>query len=596
MATRIKLIECPRDAWQALPGIVPTETKVAYLRTLISAGFKHLDAVSFVSPKAVPQMVDSEEVLKLLDPPDDVEMIGIVVNEKGADRAIATEAVRTLGFPYSISPTFLEKNQHQTPEQALDILEAIAGKADKAGLEVVVYISMAFGNPYGDFWDAGEVVEAVGIIEQMNITSISLADTVGLAKSELIGEVAGVVSQKYDYLDIGVHLHSRPEQAEEKIVSAYNAGVRRFDSAIGGLGGCPFAQDALVGNIPTEKVLESLSAAGRGSSDSQAAGFGDPHQRRHCGAVRKAGRVTWLQKKRKICDHRFRKAPAIVQFLIPEYPYKSLAGDPVIFMAATTMAYETILLEYNDSVATLTLNRPEKRNALSFQLIGELMRALDEVEQSQARALILTGAGKAFCSGMDLAELRSLLGKSPEQHLEDSSHAARLFRRIFDFPKPTIAAVNGAAIAGGTGVATMCDFTLAAPEAKFGYTEVRIGFVPAVVASILVWQVGHKIARDLLLTGRLFGAEEALRLGLVNEVVAADNLMGRARELAGVLLESSPSSLRATKKLLAGFLNETLDEQLAEAMRQNAAIRTTHDFREGITAFLEKRKPRWTGN
>jgi hydroxymethylglutaryl-CoA lyase len=262
MTSRVKLIECPRDAWQGLPGIIPTETKVAYLRTLISAGFKHIDAVSFVSPKAVPQMADSEDVLKLLDPPDDVEIIGIVVNEKGVDRAIQTEAVRTVGFPYSVSPTFLEKNQNQTPEQALDVLEAVAVKADKAGIEVVVYISMAFGNPYGDPWDAGEVVEAVGIVEQMNITSISLADTVGLASPELIGEVTSVVTQKYDYLDIGVHLHSRPGGAGEKIAAAYSAGVRRFDSAIGGLGGCPFAQDALVGNIPTERVLETLAHLG----------------------------------------------------------------------------------------------------------------------------------------------------------------------------------------------------------------------------------------------------------------------------------------------------------------------------------------------
>jgi methylglutaconyl-CoA hydratase len=260
------------------------------------------------------------------------------------------------------------------------------------------------------------------------------------------------------------------------------------------------------------------------------------------------------------------------------------------------MPYETLLLDYQDSIATLTLNRPEKRNALSFQLIGELMRALDNVEQSPAQVLILTGAGKAFCAGMDLAELGSLLGKSPEEHLEDSARAARLFRRLYDFPKPTIAAVNGAAIAGGTGVATMCDFTLAVPDARFGYTEVRIGFVPAVVASILVWQVGQKTARDLLLTGRLFDAQEARGLGLVNEIVAAGKLMERARELAGVLLENSPSSLHATKQLLTGFLGETLDRQLEEAVRQNAGIRTTRDFREGISAFLEKRKPRWTGN
>ncbi len=262
MADSVKIIECPRDAWQGLKHIIPTETKVAYLRALIGAGFKHLDAVSFVSPKAVPQLADSEDVLKQLDPTDDVEIIGIVVNEKGADRAIATQAVRTLGFPYSVSPTFLQKNQNQTLEQALDVLEQIKAKADKDDLDMVVYISMAFGNPYSEEWNAEEIVEAVGILEQMNIASISLADTVGLASPELIAQVVDAVIGKFDYLDIGVHLHSRPERAAEKILAAYDAGARRFDSAIGGLGGCPFAQDELVGNIPTERVLEALAQRG----------------------------------------------------------------------------------------------------------------------------------------------------------------------------------------------------------------------------------------------------------------------------------------------------------------------------------------------
>ena len=172
---------------------------------------------------------------------------------------------------------------------------------------------------------------------------------------------------------------------------------------------------------------------------------------------------------------------------------------------------------------------------------------------------------------------------------------AKLFRRVYDFPKPTIAAVNGAAIAGGTGIATMCDFTLAVPEAKFGYTEVRIGFVPALVSSILVWQVGHKIARDLLMTGRLFDAAEAHRYGLVNEVVAPEQLMPRAEALANSLLENSPSSVRLTKKLINGFLAPALDQQIAQAIEDNARIRTTQDFREGVSSFLEKRKPKWTG-
>jgi len=258
----VKLIECPRDAWQGLKGQIPTELKAAYLRALIGAGFKHIDAVSFVSPKAVPQMADSEEVLKQIDPPDDVEIIGIVVNEKGADRAVATEAVRTLGFPYSISETFLKKNQNQTLEEAYDTLEKITEKANKAGLEMVVYVSMAFGNPYNDPWSADEVLEAVALIEKTDIKSVSLADTVGLATPQQIRELTSAVLAAYDYMDIGVHLHSRPSDAVEKILAAYDAGNRRFDSALGGLGGCPFAQDELVGNIPTEKVIEALSQRG----------------------------------------------------------------------------------------------------------------------------------------------------------------------------------------------------------------------------------------------------------------------------------------------------------------------------------------------
>ena len=258
----IKLIECPRDAWQGLKGQIPTDLKANYLQALISTGFKHIDAVSFVSPNAVPQMADSEEVMKEIDPPDDVEIIGIVVNEKGAQRAINSQAVRTLGFPYSISPTFLENNQHQTLEDAIEELEKIEKKAGDAGLETVVYISMAFGNPYGDPWTVEEVVEAVGLLEVQDIHMISLADTVGLASPEKIKEVVSAVMAKYDYLEIGVHLHSRPDEAAAKVLAAYEAGCRRFDSAIGGLGGCPFAQDDLVGNIPTERVIEALQGAG----------------------------------------------------------------------------------------------------------------------------------------------------------------------------------------------------------------------------------------------------------------------------------------------------------------------------------------------
>jgi hydroxymethylglutaryl-CoA lyase len=258
MPDQVKLVECPRDGWQGLQGQIPTYLKTDYIKALISAGFKHIDAVSFVSPKAVPQMADSEEVLKELDPPDDVEIIAIVVNQKGAERAIATNAVKTLGFPYSVSPTFLQNNQRQTLEEAIDELEKIKQKAEEATLDMVVYVSMAFGNPYGDPWNAGEIIDAVDLLESYGIKTISLADTVGLAGPEQIRELVSAVLAKFDWLEIGVHLHSRPDQAVEKILAAYDAGCRRFDSVLGGLGGCPFAQDALVGNIPTERVLEAL--------------------------------------------------------------------------------------------------------------------------------------------------------------------------------------------------------------------------------------------------------------------------------------------------------------------------------------------------
>lgn len=258
----VKIIECPRDAWQGLQGQIPTATKVQYLRALIGAGFKHIDAVSFVSPRAVPQMADSEQVLEQLDPPDDVEVIGIVVNEKGAERAIATEAVQTLGFPYSVSPTFLERNQHQTPEESLDEIEKVRSKAGQAGLDVVAYISMAFGNPYGDLWNAEEVVEAVGILANMDIRQISLADTVGVATPEQVYDLVDAVIKAYDHLEIGAHLHGTRAGAADKVLAAYNAGCRRFDSAIGGLGGCPFAQNELVGNVPTEIAVEALAAHG----------------------------------------------------------------------------------------------------------------------------------------------------------------------------------------------------------------------------------------------------------------------------------------------------------------------------------------------
>jgi len=234
------------------------------------------------------------------------------------------------------------------------------------------------------------------------------------------------------------------------------------------------------------------------------------------------------------------------------------------------MSYSTIQLTYDGRVATITLNRPDKRNAISYELIEDLLAAFKEVRTSNALVLILTGAGKAFCSGMDLENLKALIGRSPEQNLQDSQIMARLFRTLYDFPKPTIAAVNGAAMAGGTGLATLCDFTLAVPGVKFGYTEVKIGFVPAIVSVFLLRQVGEKIARDLLLTGRLFDAEEAKRIGLVTEIVPAENLMTRAKQLAAQLIENSPVSLLYTKRLLSEAARAQLDRQIDASAREKA--------------------------
>ena len=258
----VKLIECPRDAWQGLPRQIPTALKVEYLRALIIAGFKHIDAVSFVSPKAVPQMADSEQVLAQLEIPDDVEIIGIVVNEKGADRAIASKRVTTLGYPCSISPTFLRRNQNQSPEENFEILKKIERRADEADVDLVVYVSMAFGNPYGDPWNEIELAEVVSRLDALGIRSISLADTVGVADAKLIERVVNAALKAQPDCEIGVHLHSTPADAIAKILAAHDAGCRRFDSAMGGLGGCPFAQNALVGNIPTESVIKALQQRG----------------------------------------------------------------------------------------------------------------------------------------------------------------------------------------------------------------------------------------------------------------------------------------------------------------------------------------------
>lgn len=262
MTNTVKIIECPRDAWQGLPNQIAPDVKADYLRKLIDAGFKHIDAVSFVSPAAVPQMADSEQVLSHLGPSSGVEIIGIVVNEKGAQRAISNEGVTTLGFPYSISPEFLRRNQHQTLEQALDALQAIYSLAEDEGRTLVAYVSMAFGNPYGDLWNVDEVLQACDLIAECGVTQISLADTVGLATTDQIEQVLSAVISEYGNLEIGAHLHARPCDAAQKVRTAFEAGCRRFDSAIGGLGGCPFAQDVLVGNLPTEVLVEELLRSG----------------------------------------------------------------------------------------------------------------------------------------------------------------------------------------------------------------------------------------------------------------------------------------------------------------------------------------------
>lgn len=260
------------------------------------------------------------------------------------------------------------------------------------------------------------------------------------------------------------------------------------------------------------------------------------------------------------------------------------------------MEYSTLKFERDGQVVMLTLNRPEKRNAISTPMIDDLFAALSAAEADKSvRVVILTGAGKAFCSGMDLETLQALAKQTPEQNLADSRRMAKMFHLVYSFPKPLITAVNGAAIAGGCGLATLSDFTLAVPEAKFGYTEVRIGFIPALVSVMLRRQVGEKHARDLLLSGRSIDAAEAFRLGLVTEITPADGLMKRACEVASTLLEASPTSLALTKRLLLRYDEEQLRRELELATQENAQIRATDDFREGLASFLEKRPPKWTG-
>jgi len=257
-------------------------------------------------------------------------------------------------------------------------------------------------------------------------------------------------------------------------------------------------------------------------------------------------------------------------------------------------SYATIKIETDGALALITLHRPEKRNAISAAMIADLLAVLEDVESGSERVAILTGAGKAFCAGMDLDALKSLASQSPEQNLADARRTAGFFRRLWSFPKPLIAAVNGAALAGGCGIATLCDFALAAPEAKFGYTEVRVGFIPALVSMFLERQVGEKLSRDLFLTGRILDAAEAKAAGLVTRVVPAEQLLDAARELAATLIGNSPGSLLATKRLLVRASEAEIDRRIELAVAESVAIRSTPDFREGLAAFLEKRAPRWS--
>ena len=255
--------------------------------------------------------------------------------------------------------------------------------------------------------------------------------------------------------------------------------------------------------------------------------------------------------------------------------------------------YKSIEVTESGSIRTITLNRPKRRNAMTPEMQMELIDALEEAAQSNCRVLVLAGAGEAFCAGLDLSELQAMQANGAAEHRTDAERIARLFLALYDMPVPTIASVHGAAIAGGAGLATICDFTLATPAAKFGFTEVRIGFVPALVSAFLALQIGDKLSRDLLLTGRIVEAAEAHRIGLVNEVVAAEKLAERVQALADVLIANCPESLKATKRLLAAQNKVWLDAAVAAGLEANALSRETADFREGVAAFLEKRKPEW---
>ena len=371
---------------------------------------------------------------------------------------------------------------------------------------MVVYLSMAFGNPYGERWEEQEVIAACDLLADMGVKQISLADTVGVATAEQISSLVGGVSRRSMGRDRGA-LACLPEKAREHVTAAYLAGCRRFDTSLGGLGGCPFAQDALMGNVATEAALAELERLGA------------------------------LLPSLRPLDGLLTISAGIASKFGPSVRQQASSPSKDKIMAKS---YSTVNVEESDDIHLITMNRPERRNALNPQMIYDLSQALDASAHCSCGVVVLTGAGTAFCAGMDLEHLRSLHDQRPEEQLADAESITRSMRHLHEMTKPTIAAVNGPAIAGGAGLAALCDFTLSVPEAKFGFTEVKVGFIPAVVAVFLLPMIGEKRTRDLLLSGRILDADEALTFGLVTAIAPAQELMAHVRSLGRIAFEKQP--------------------------------------------------------
>jgi hydroxymethylglutaryl-CoA lyase len=395
----VKIIECPRDAWQAMPQQIPPRSRPITCALWPHAGFQHIDAVSFVSPRRCRKWPIRSGFWPCSIRTREVEIIAIVVNEQGAERAIRTGAVRTLGFPYSISATFLERNQRQTLEQARQTLKKYARGFAQAGLGVVAYLSMAFGNPYGDPWRQEDVIAACLTLKELGIKQISLADTVGMASPGQIRSLLSAVLAEVPGIELGAHLHARPEQAALKVAAAYQAGCRRLDMALGGQGGCPFAQDALVGNVATEAALAELSKLGA-----------------NLPRLRPLDEL--LAMGRAIAD-RFGAAKAMLNPLRSNREHEKVAIN-----------YATLEIKEAAGIHTITMNRPERRNALNPQMIAELTHALGESATCSCGVVVLTGAGTAFCSGMDLENLKSLSDQRPEDQRADAEATMWMMRRL----------------------------------------------------------------------------------------------------------------------------------------------------------------------